>query len=132
MSKIEERLRVLEEKNAALEKRVADVEGFARVVIEAQKSVNAIADAAVNVKSPRAFAVDGVKAMVSVVLASFPADAASKARSNIAEMPDAMVHETLENFANTEGFPEQISENVRRIATIAREHSITFGELNLA
>ena len=132
MNELEPRLLVLEKKNAALEKRLADVEGFARVIIEAQKSANAIANAAGNAKSTRGFAIEGVKSMVSVVLASFPADAASKARSNIAEMPDAMVHETMENLAGTRGFSAQPSENLRNIATIAREYSITFGELNLA
>ncbi len=126
MNEIEERLRALEEKNAALEKRLAEVSGGA-------------------VKSDRDLAVERVDQvfadMVNGVLG-----ATEKLRGAFETIPDESVYPMLSEtirrvehlVANSGPLPEFVSHRaadylkmLRTVAELAREHGITFRELNL-
>ena len=131
MSEIEERLRALEEKNVALEKRVAAVEAFQRVVRVGMEAEIAMDDAKSNAKTKRDVAITGVGEVFKIMLAALPDGQASKTRANIALNPGAMARDTLVQFAGLAGIPAMLSDTLRLMADVAREHNVTLGELTI-
>lgn len=144
MNEIEERLRAIEEKNAALEKRLAEVEALARTLTAAMRA-DAEIDAVGIDKPEREFNVVLVRSVMQMVMAAAPVEAASAMRTAIAADLDSKVHDgllgpitSLESAIAAQGESATIPPEthaflkmLRTTAELAREHNITFRELNL-
>ena len=131
MSEIEERLRALGEKNAALEKRLAEVEAMERVRVVREESDAEIEDVLNdNTKSERDFDVARVKGVVRAMLAGSELSKSRAAYDAIAMIQDAPVHIAIEKSLETTVGADSIA-MLRDVANVARKHGITFRELNL-
>ena len=144
MSEIEERLRALEEKYVAQDKRLAEVEALARTLTAAMRSQAEIEGMGAD-KTEREFHVVLVRSVMQMVMAAAPVDAASSMFAAIGADLDSKVHDgllgpiaSLESAIAAQGESATIPPEthaflkmLRTVAELAREHGITFRELNL-
>jgi hypothetical protein len=132
MSEIEERLRVLEEKNAALEKRVDELEVHARLVNAMASSDVILSEAMEGAKSKRDIAIAAAEVAFTMTFACLTRGDESTVRESFARDPETMAHDILDVFASKPGFPDAVTNNLRMAAAMARECSVKLGELKLA